>query len=68
MSKYSTVLSSSKEIIKKYDLCDFCLGRLFSKQLRLSSNKLLGKKLKMVIVPILLATFVKTSLIIWIIF
>ena len=46
MSKYSTVLSSSKEIIKKYDLCDFCLGRLFSKQLRLSSNKLLGKKLK----------------------
>ncbi len=24
----------------------FCLGRLFSKQLRLSSNKLLGKKLK----------------------
>ncbi len=46
MSKYSNVITSSSEIIKKYDLCDFCLGRLFSKQLRLSSNKLLGKKLK----------------------
>ena len=46
MSKYSDVLTSSSEIIKKYDLCDFCLGRFFSKQLRLSSNKLLGKKLK----------------------
>ena len=45
MSKYSDVLTSSSEIIKKYDLCDFCLGRFFSKQLRLSSNKL-GKKLK----------------------
>ena len=46
MSKYSNVITSSSEIIKKYDLCDFCLGRLFSKQLRLSSNKHLGKKLK----------------------
>ena len=46
MSNYSTVLSTSNEIIKKYNLCDYCLGRLFRKQLRLSSNKLLGKKLK----------------------
>ena len=46
MSNYSTVLSTSNEIIKKYNLCDYCLGRLFSKQLRLSSNKILGKKLK----------------------
>lgn len=46
MSNYSTVLSTSNEIIKKYNLCDYCLGRLFTKQLRLSSNKLLGKKLK----------------------
>lgn len=35
------------ELMKNYDLCDSCLGRLFSKQLNLSSNKLLGKKLKM---------------------
>ena len=46
MSNYSTVLSTSNKIIKKYNLCDYCLGRLFTKQLRLSSNKLLGKKLK----------------------
>ena len=46
MSNYSTVLSTSNKIIKKYNLCDYCLGRLFTKQLRLSSNKILGKKLK----------------------
>jgi len=46
MSNYSDVFSISKEILTKYDLCDNCLGRLFSKQLRLSSNKLLGKKLR----------------------
>ena len=46
MSNYPTVLSTSNEIIKKYHLCDYCLGRLFTKQLRLSSNKILGKKLK----------------------
>ena len=46
MSNYSTAFSTSKKIIKKYNLCDYCLGRLFTKQLRLSSNKLLGKKLK----------------------
>ncbi|MGY5150809.1 MAG: tRNA pseudouridine(54/55) synthase Pus10 [Candidatus Nitrosopumilus sp. bin_6a] len=33
------------KINKKYTLCDYCLGRLFSKQLHLSSNRLLGKKL-----------------------
>jgi tRNA pseudouridine synthase 10 len=46
MSNYSQIFSIANKIIKKYDLCDQCLGRLFSKQLRLSSNKLLGKKLK----------------------
>ncbi len=35
----------ANEILRKYGLCDHCLGRLFSKQLGLSSNKLLGKKL-----------------------
>ena len=46
MSNYPTVLSTSNEIIKKYNLCDYCLGRSFTKQFRLSSNKILGKKLK----------------------
>ncbi|MBT8243017.1 MAG: pseudouridine synthase [Nitrosopumilus sp.] len=46
MSKYQQIIPTANKIIKKYDLCDHCLGRLFSKQLHLSSNKLLGKKLK----------------------
>ncbi len=46
MSNYQQIIPIANKIIKKYDLCDHCLGRLFSKQLHLSSNKLLGKKLK----------------------
>ncbi|MFB5619831.1 MAG: tRNA pseudouridine(54/55) synthase Pus10, partial [Nitrosopumilus sp.] len=46
MSNYSQLTPIVNKIIKKYSLCDHCLGRLFSKQLHLSSNKLLGKKLK----------------------
>jgi len=46
MSDYSQILSVTNELLQKYDLCDQCLGRLFSKQLHLSSNKLLGRKLK----------------------
>jgi len=46
MSTYDQIAPIANKIIKKYDLCDNCLGRLFSKQLHLSSNKLLGKKLK----------------------
>ncbi len=46
MSNYSEITSITNLILKKYDLCDQCLGRLFSKQLHLSSNKFLGKKLK----------------------
>ena len=45
MSEYQKITTIANQIIKKYDLCDNCLGRLFSKQLHLSSNKLLGKKL-----------------------
>ena len=46
MSNFSQVTSVANQILKKYDLCDHCLGRFFSKQLHLSSNKFLGKKLK----------------------
>ena len=46
MSNYFQIIPIANDIIKKYDLCDQCLGRLFSKQLHLSSNKLLGRKLK----------------------
>ena len=41
------IIPIANQIMRDYDLCDSCLGRLFSKQLHLSSNKLLGKKLKM---------------------
>jgi tRNA pseudouridine synthase 10 len=46
MSSYQKIIPIVNQILKKYELCDNCLGRLFSKQLHLSSNKLLGKKLK----------------------
>ena len=46
MSAYQKITPIANQILKKYDLCDHCLGRLFSKQLHLSSNKLLGRKLK----------------------
>jgi len=45
MSDYQKIIPIANHILKKYDLCDNCLGRLFTKQLYLSSNKLLGKKL-----------------------
>jgi len=46
MTIYKEIIPIAKEILKKYSLCDFCLGRLFSKKLNLSSNKMLGKKIK----------------------
>ncbi|MCH7967346.1 MAG: pseudouridine synthase [Thaumarchaeota archaeon] len=46
MTDYQKIIILANQILKKYELCDNCLGRLFSKQLHRSSNKLLGKKLK----------------------
>jgi tRNA pseudouridine synthase 10 len=46
MSNLKEVSIVANQIIKKHYLCDSCLGRLFSKKLKLSSNRLLGKKLK----------------------
>jgi len=46
MSDYQKIIHIANPILKKYELCENCLGRLFSKQLHLSSNKLLGKKLR----------------------
>jgi tRNA pseudouridine synthase 10 len=46
MSGITEVSLLANQILKKHYLCDNCLGRLFSKKLKLSSNKLLGKKLK----------------------
>ena len=46
MSNITKVSLLANQILKKHYLCDNCLGRLFSKKLKLSSNKFLGKKLK----------------------
>ena len=46
MSDYKKIIPVANDILQKHELCENCLGRLFSKQLHLSSNKLLGKKLK----------------------
>ena len=46
MSDYQKIIPIANQILQKHELCDNCLGRLFSKKLHLSSNKLLGKKLK----------------------
>ncbi len=46
MTNIKEVSAIANKIIIKYPLCDSCLGRLFSKKLKLSSNRLLGKKLK----------------------
>ena len=47
MSSFEETIPISKAILKKYYLCDYCLGRLFIKKLRLSSEKILGKKIKL---------------------
>ena len=46
MSEYQKIVPIANDILKNHELCCHCLGRLFSKQLHLSSNKLLGQKLK----------------------
>ena len=45
MSNLHKPISSATTILQKYDLCDHCLGRLFSKAPR-PSNSLLGKKIR----------------------
>lgn len=43
--KLAAVTSASQKILREYDLCDHCLGRLYAKKLKLKSNQRLGKKL-----------------------
>ncbi|MDX1440938.1 MAG: tRNA pseudouridine(54/55) synthase Pus10 [Nitrosopumilaceae archaeon] len=46
MSSVEEVIPIAKKILNNHYLCDTCLGRLFSKNLKLSSNRRLGKRLK----------------------
>ncbi len=43
--KIASVLDISQKILKEYNLCDNCLGRLFAKKLGLASNKKLGQRI-----------------------
>ena len=43
------IISKAKQIIKEFDLCEDCLGRLFAKNLSLTSNKLLGKRINKIL-------------------
>ena len=43
--QFAEALHLSQKILKEYDLCDVCLGRLFAKKLGLASNKKLGEKI-----------------------
>ncbi|RNJ78924.1 MAG: pseudouridine synthase [Nitrosopumilus sp. H8] len=45
MSRYEEAALSAGKILQEYELCEQCLGRLFSKRLHLSSNRLLGRRL-----------------------
>ena len=42
---FANALQISQKILKEYDLCNVCLGRLFAKKLGLASNKKLGEKI-----------------------
>lgn len=46
MTSFEEILPTANKILEEYYLCDHCLGRLFSKQLALTSNRLLGKRLR----------------------
>ena len=43
---FNKIIPIVRKISDEYDLCDYCTGRLFTKKLGLSSNKLLGKKIR----------------------
>ncbi len=46
MSKLNEVIPKANHILKKFYLCDYCLGRFFSKNIKSSSYRILGKKIK----------------------
>ncbi len=40
------VIEETRQILKEYRLCDYCLGRMFASKLRLVSHKNLGEKIR----------------------
>ena len=45
-TSFEKIIPKAKQILREYDLCDNCVGRLFAKNLELTSNKLLGKRIR----------------------
>jgi tRNA pseudouridine synthase 10 len=41
-----TVIEETRQILREYRLCDYCLGRMFASKLRLISHKNLGEKIR----------------------
>jgi tRNA pseudouridine synthase 10 len=40
------VIKETRQILREYHLCDYCLGRMFASKLRLVSHKNLGEKIR----------------------
>ncbi|MGI0017228.1 MAG: tRNA pseudouridine(54/55) synthase Pus10 [Nitrosotalea sp.] len=40
------VIEETRQILREYRLCDYCLGRMFASKLRLVSHKKLGEKIR----------------------
>ncbi|MDE1812561.1 MAG: tRNA pseudouridine(54/55) synthase Pus10 [Thaumarchaeota archaeon] len=45
-TKMDLVIEETRQILKEYRLCDYCLGRMFASKLRLVSHKNLGEKIR----------------------
>ena len=43
------VIEETKQILREYRLCDYCLGRMFASKLGLISHKSLGEKIRRII-------------------
>ena len=43
------VIEETRQILREYHLCDYCLGRIFASRLRLISHKNLGGKIRKII-------------------
>ena len=49
LEEYDKIILQSKSILKEYDLCDNCLGRFFISSAHLSSERMLGNKIRKLI-------------------
>ncbi|MDH2907421.1 MAG: pseudouridine synthase, partial [Candidatus Nitrosotalea sp.] len=45
-TKMDVVIEETRQILREYNLCDYCLGRMFASKLRLVSHKNLGEKIR----------------------